>query len=93
MCQHWHVDARQFARLLGAAVVTAWAALLSPPILTAPASAAPCPDVEVTFARGTEECSDSYGILDHTALGRQEDWEEPKGRADQPHDATPDFSS
>ena len=37
-----------------------------------------------TFARGTEECSDSYGILDHTALGRQEDWEEPKGRADIP---------
>jgi cutinase len=55
MCQHWHVNARQFARLLGAAVVTAWAALLSPPILTAPASAAPCPDVEVTFARGTDE--------------------------------------
>ena len=45
-----------------------------------------------TFARGTEECSDSYGILDHTALGRQEDWEEPKGRADQPHGATPDFA-
>jgi cutinase len=55
MCQHWHVKARQFARLLAASVVTAWAALLSPPILTAPASAAPCPDVEVTFARGTDE--------------------------------------
>ena len=46
-----------------------------------------------TFARGTEECTDSYGILDHTSLGRQEDWEEPKGRAEQPHGATPDFSS
>ena len=45
-----------------------------------------------TFARGTEECSDSYGILDHTALGRQEDWEEPKGRADDPHPANPDFA-
>jgi predicted dithiol-disulfide oxidoreductase (DUF899 family) len=45
-----------------------------------------------TFARGTEECSDSYGILDHTALGRQEDWEEPKGRADDPHPTNPDFS-
>ncbi len=45
-----------------------------------------------TFARGTEECSDSYGILDHTALGRQEDWEEPKGRADDPHPAVPDFA-
>jgi predicted dithiol-disulfide oxidoreductase (DUF899 family) len=46
-----------------------------------------------TFARGTEECSDSYGILDHTALGRQEDWEEPKGRSDDPHPAIPDFAS
>ena len=33
MCQHWDVNARQFARLLGAAVVTTWAALLSAPIL------------------------------------------------------------
>ena len=47
--------ARQFARLLGAAVVTTWASLLSAPILIGPASAASCPDVEVTFARGTDE--------------------------------------
>jgi predicted dithiol-disulfide oxidoreductase (DUF899 family) len=45
-----------------------------------------------TFARGTESCSDSYGLLDQTALGRQEEWEEPKGRAEAPHDASPDFS-
>jgi predicted dithiol-disulfide oxidoreductase (DUF899 family) len=45
-----------------------------------------------TFARGTESCSDSYGLLDQTALGRQEDWEEPKGRADDPHGPNPDFS-
>jgi predicted dithiol-disulfide oxidoreductase (DUF899 family) len=45
-----------------------------------------------TFARGTEACSDSYGLLDQTALGRQEDWEEPKGRADDPHGPNPDFS-
>jgi predicted dithiol-disulfide oxidoreductase (DUF899 family) len=45
-----------------------------------------------TFARGTEACSDSYGILDQTALGRQEEWEEPKGRADDPHAALPDFA-
>lgn len=57
ICQHWEVNARQFARLLGATVVTAWATLLSPPVLTATASAAPCPDVEVTFARGTDEPS------------------------------------
>jgi cutinase len=52
---HWDVNARQFARLLGAAVVTTWAALLSAPILIASASAASCPDVEVTFARATTE--------------------------------------
>jgi predicted dithiol-disulfide oxidoreductase (DUF899 family) len=45
-----------------------------------------------TYARGTEQCTDSYGLLDQTALGRQEDWEEPKGRADIAHTATPDFS-
>jgi cutinase-like protein len=36
-------------------VVTTTASLLSPPLFIAPASAAPCPDVEVTFARGTNE--------------------------------------
>ncbi len=41
--------------MLGAAVVTTWATLLSAPILIASASADPCPDVEVTFARGTSE--------------------------------------
>jgi len=55
ICQHRYVNARQFARLLGAAVVTTWATLLSAPILIASASAAPCPDVEVTFARGTTQ--------------------------------------
>jgi cutinase len=55
ICQHWDVNARQFIRLLRAAVVATWAALLSAPILIASASAAPCPDVEVTFARATAE--------------------------------------
>ncbi|OBG28394.1 cutinase [Mycobacterium sp. 852002-51057_SCH5723018] len=42
--------------MLGATAVTTWATLLSAPIPFAPsASAAPCPDVEVTFARGTDE--------------------------------------
>jgi cutinase len=36
-------------------VVTTTASLLSAPLFIAPASAAPCPDVEVTFARGTNE--------------------------------------
>jgi cutinase len=49
------VNARRFARLLGVAVVTTSASMLSAPTLVAPASAAPCPDVDVTFARGTNE--------------------------------------
>src|SRR6478736_1979362 len=32
------------------------------------------------FARGTEYVGNAYTYLDMTALGRQEDWEEPKGR-------------
>lgn len=44
---------RLVARVLGAVVVTAGAVLLSAPIPSA--SAQPCPDVEVVFARGTGE--------------------------------------
>jgi cutinase len=55
ICEHWDVNTRQFAPLLGVAVLTTWATLLSAPILIASASADPCPDVEVTFARGTSE--------------------------------------
>jgi len=45
------------------------------------------------FARGTEMLGGSYAFLDTTALGRQEDWEEPKGRAASVRDARPDFAS
>jgi predicted dithiol-disulfide oxidoreductase (DUF899 family) len=34
-----------------------------------------------TFGRGIEEFHNGYNYLDLTALGRQEGWEEPKGRA------------
>lgn len=34
-----------------------------------------------TFGRGIEEFHNGYNYLDLTALGRQEAWEEPKGRA------------
>jgi predicted dithiol-disulfide oxidoreductase (DUF899 family) len=34
-----------------------------------------------TFGRGIEEFHNGYRYLDLTALGRQEAWEEPKGRA------------
>jgi predicted dithiol-disulfide oxidoreductase (DUF899 family) len=46
-----------------------------------------------TYARGDEAMGGAYYYLDLTALGRQEDWEEPKGRATAPHDASPDFSA
>ena len=45
------------------------------------------------FARGAEMTGGSYYFLDLTALGRQEDWEEPKGRAASAHGAIPDFSA
>jgi cutinase len=55
ICQHYGVSARDIVHFLAAVVVTASAALMSAPINIAPASAAPCPDVEVTFARATTE--------------------------------------
>jgi predicted dithiol-disulfide oxidoreductase (DUF899 family) len=46
-----------------------------------------------TFARGSEALGGSYGVLDMTALGRQEAWEEPQGRVEHPHGADPSFTS
>ena len=46
-----------------------------------------------TFARGTEVLGGAYRFLDMTALGRQEEWEEPKGRADSARAAMPDFAT
>jgi predicted dithiol-disulfide oxidoreductase (DUF899 family) len=46
-----------------------------------------------TYARGAEMLGGSYYFLDLTALGRQEEWEEPKGRSANPRDAVPDFSA
>jgi predicted dithiol-disulfide oxidoreductase (DUF899 family) len=46
-----------------------------------------------TFARGAEMLGGSYYWLDLTALGRQEDWEEPTGRATSARAAGPDFAS
>jgi predicted dithiol-disulfide oxidoreductase (DUF899 family) len=45
-----------------------------------------------TFARGCEALGGSYYFLDLTALGRQEEWEEPKGRAESARGAVPDFA-
>jgi predicted dithiol-disulfide oxidoreductase (DUF899 family) len=45
------------------------------------------------YARAAESLGGSYYFLDLTALGRQEDWEEPKGRATDARGAIPDFST
>src|SRR4051795_31614 len=43
------------------------------------------------YARGAEMTGGSYYWLHLTALGRQEDWEEPKGRADFARGSQPNF--
>jgi predicted dithiol-disulfide oxidoreductase (DUF899 family) len=45
------------------------------------------------YARGTEMLGGAYYFLDLTALGRQEEWEEPKGRAAEVRASLPDFST
>jgi len=55
MCQHYDVSFRRIPHCLAAGMVATSMALLSAPLSIGPASAAPCPDVEVTFARATTE--------------------------------------
>jgi predicted dithiol-disulfide oxidoreductase (DUF899 family) len=43
------------------------------------------------WARGTDTVGSAYSLLDMTAFGRSEDWEEPKGRAAKLHGADPTF--
>jgi predicted dithiol-disulfide oxidoreductase (DUF899 family) len=45
------------------------------------------------YARGLETIGGSYYLLEETALGRQEDWEEPKGRAASVRGNQPDFAA
>jgi predicted dithiol-disulfide oxidoreductase (DUF899 family) len=45
------------------------------------------------YARGAEMTGGSYYWLDLTALGRQEEWEEPKGRSGDARGAVPNFAS
>jgi predicted dithiol-disulfide oxidoreductase (DUF899 family) len=45
------------------------------------------------YARGSDHLIQTYALLDMTALGRQESWEEPKGRAEVTRDAIPIFTS
>ena len=44
-----------------------------------------------SYARGAEWTGGSYAYLDLTPLGRQEDWEEPKGRAESVRAGVPRF--
>jgi len=46
-----------------------------------------------TYARGTEVTVGAYTLLDLTALGRQEDWEEPEGRVTPVRGGDPTFTS
>jgi predicted dithiol-disulfide oxidoreductase (DUF899 family) len=46
-----------------------------------------------TYARGSDATIGAYSLLDLTALGRHEDWEEPKDRVAKPHPADPTFTS
>jgi predicted dithiol-disulfide oxidoreductase (DUF899 family) len=45
-----------------------------------------------TYARGMDGLGSTTSFLDLTALGRQEDWEEPKGRVGNPHPPDPSFT-
>ena len=45
------------------------------------------------YTRGTEYLGNAYTFLDLTALGRQEDWEEPKGRVAPVRGGDPTFTS
>ena len=45
------------------------------------------------YARGLESTGGSYYFLDLTALGRQEEREEPKGRSESARSSRPDFAS
>lgn len=46
-----------------------------------------------TTGRGTEYLASAYTFLDLTALGRQETWEQPKGRVSNPHPPDPSFTA
>jgi cutinase len=52
VCQHRAVKPRHIVGLIGAAAVATWAIQIAPIPTT---QAAPCPDAEVVFARGTTE--------------------------------------
>ena len=48
---------------------------------------------DLTRRRDALNTKRSYYFLDLTALGRQEEWEEPKGRSPSARTAAPDFAT
>jgi predicted dithiol-disulfide oxidoreductase (DUF899 family) len=46
-----------------------------------------------TYGRGTDILVGTYSLLDLTALGRQEDWEQPEGRVETDRGGDPTFTS
>lgn len=54
VCQHLAMTVRILARIVGVSAATSWA-LLAPPLSAPAASADPCSDVAVVFARGTHQ--------------------------------------
>jgi len=54
VCQHLGMSERRLVRIVGVLVVAMWA-LFSAPLALPPASADPCSDVAVVFARGTHQ--------------------------------------
>ena len=42
------------------------------------------PAQRASYARGADLLVGTYNYLDLTALGRQEDWEKPRGRSNSP---------
>lgn len=45
-----------------------------------------------TYGRGTEQVGGAYNMLDLTAMGRQESWEQPTDRVSDPYPAMADFA-
>jgi cutinase len=54
VCQHLAMTVRNLARIVGVSAATTWA-MLTPPLAAPAASADPCSDVAVVFARGTHQ--------------------------------------
>ncbi|HEY6329204.1 MAG TPA: DUF899 domain-containing protein [Blastocatellia bacterium] len=46
-----------------------------------------------TYGRGGEAAITAYHLLDLTVLGRQEEWEEPQGRVEDPYPPNPNFAA